>query len=118
MLHRGSIQEKAVANALESPATRRILSLCIDKPRPVKELSETAGLPLASAYRQVKGLLESGILVVERSAMTSDGKPFDLYRSRIRVGRLEVRANKVLVTWESNEGIEDRLASMWGHLAG
>ena len=118
-MHRqGPLREEAVADALESAATRRIISLCIDRARPVKEISEIAGLPLASAYRQVKHLQDVGILVVERSALTPDGKPFDLYRSRVRAARIEVGPRTVRVSWEVNESIEDRIASMWGHLAG
>ena len=105
-------------HTLESAALRRIVSLCVDGPASVKELSDRGGLPLASTYRQVKSLLDGGVLVVERSAMTQEGKPIDLYRSRVRTAQLTVRAQQILLTWEPNESVEDRLASLWGHLAG
>lgn len=113
-----TLHEASVAQALESGAMRRILSICIDRPRAVKDISDQAGLPLASAYRQVKTLVDQGVLVIERSAMTEEGKPFDLYRSRVRRAQLVVAANQVTVTWEVNESVEERLSTMWGHLAG
>ena len=118
MIHHGALREEYVAHALENAASRRILAQCIDHPRSVRDISEDAGLPLASAYRQVKWLAEHGILIVERSAMTTDGKPYDLYRSRVRAARIEILPGAVTVTWEINHSIEDRLHSMWEMLGG
>ncbi len=101
---------------MASAAARRILSKCIRRAHPVKTLSQEASIPLASAYRQIKALVDDGLLVVERSAMTPDGKPYDLYRSRIKVARIEIRADHVEVAWEVNAAIEDRILHMWGQL--
>lgn len=110
------MRQEAVEAALASSATRRIISKCIRHAQTVKALSREAGIPLASTYRQVNSLVEQGILVVERSAMTPDGKPYDLYRARVRVARIEVRADHVEVSWEANAAIEDRIVHMWGQL--
>ncbi len=106
----------AVESALSSASARRILATCIRQPRAVKDISDSTTLPLASAYRQVGKLVESGVLLVERSAMTPDGKPYDLYRSRIRLGRIEVSAERVDITWEANAALEDRLMNLWNQL--
>ncbi len=111
-----AVQRAAVESCLASATSRRILSLCIRKAQTVKDLSRDADIPMATAYRQVKGLVDSGVLVVERSAMTADGKPYDLYRSRIRLARLEVRPDQVDVAWEINAGIGDRLVNLWDQL--
>lgn len=116
MQARRRLEQGMVETAMASPATRAILSLCIQGPRSVKDLSAEASIPLASCYRQVRALVEDGMLVVERSAMTADGKPYDLYRSRIRLARIEVRAGKVEVTWEANAPVEDRVLHFWGQL--
>lgn len=116
MLDRQPLRQDAVEAALASTSTRRIISKCIRRPQPVKALSQEADTPLASTYRQVKALVAQGILVVERSAMTEDGKPYDLYRSRIKVARIEVRADHVEIAWEENASIEDRIANLWGKL--
>ncbi len=110
------LNDAAVEAALSSASTRRILASCIRKPLAVKEISDATTLPLASAYRQVGKLVESGVLMVERSAMTRDGKPYDLYRSRIRLARIEVGADRVDITWEANAALEDRLINLWNQL--
>ena len=110
------LHDDAVARALEDAAARRIIAACIRAPRSVKDIQQHTDVPMASLYRKVNGLVGQGVLVVERSAMTSDGKPYDLYRSRVRSARLEVEADRVEVTWRPNEGLEDRIATMWQRL--
>lgn len=111
-----TLDAATVEKALTNPGARRILAACIRRPQPVKALSDQAEIPLASAYRQVNALVESGMLIVERSALTRDGKPYDLYRSRIRRGRIEVAPDRVQVTWEANAAVEDRLVHLWGQI--
>lgn len=110
------LSDDAVERSLSADASRRIIATCIRKAASAKAISEDTGLPLASTYRQVKRLVADGLLVVERSAMTADGKPYDLYRSRIRLGRIEVDPRGVHVSWEANAAVEDRLATLWNRL--
>lgn len=116
MVHPSVLRPEAVEEALANSAHRRILVACIRRPLPVRELSAACGLPLASAYRQVHALVEGGVLVVERSAMTPDGKPYDLYRSRVRIARLELGPDGTHVTWEPNMPVEDRVHALWDQL--
>ncbi|MBW3583553.1 MAG: hypothetical protein KY455_10690 [Euryarchaeota archaeon] len=113
MFHHSKIRDEAVERALTNQAARLIVSHCIRAPRSAKALSEVTRLPLASTYRHIHNLVGDDILVVERSALTEDGKPFDLYRSRVRFARIELMAERVVVGWEANEAIEDRIKSMW-----
>lgn len=101
---------------MSSPAKCRIIAACIRSPLSAKAISDASGQPLASTYRQIRSLVEDGILVVERSAMTPDGKPYDLYRSRVRSARTEIGPDRIRTTWEPNQPIEDRLATMWNRL--
>jgi hypothetical protein len=66
----------------------------------------------------VNHLVEEGLLLVERSAITPDGKRYELYRSRLRRARVEVDAAGVRVYWEPVEEIEERLARIWTSLRG
>lgn len=112
----GPIRPEAVTEALADGYARRILAACVRTPRAVKDLSADTGLPLPTTYRHVNRLTEAGLLVVERSALTPDGKRYDLYRSRIRSARIEMDAGGERVSWEPNEAIEERLASLWDSL--
>lgn len=114
----GPLTAEVVAEALADPYARRVLAACVRQARAVKDIAQSTGLPQATAYRHVGRLQEAGLLVLERSAMTQDGKRYDLYRSRLRVARIEMDASGERVTWEPNEATEERLASMWDSLRG
>lgn len=105
-----------VEEALANPAMRRILQECIRKAKSPKDLSRDADVPMASTYRLIHQLVELGALQVERSAMTKDGKPYDLYRSRIRSGTIDWRHGRTTVTWEANAGVDERLSHLWSQL--
>lgn len=113
---RGPLRPDSVTDALADAYARRVLVVCVKKARAVKDISQEAGLPLPTTYRQVNRLHETGLLVVERSALTSDGKRYDLYRSRVRAARIELDAAGERVSWEPNEAVEERLASLWDSL--
>lgn len=95
---------------------RRILAVCVKKAKSVKDISQETGLPLPTTYRHVNRLHDGGLLVVERSALTHDGKRYDLYRSRLRSARIEMDAGGERVSWEPNEAVEERLSSIWESL--
>lgn len=95
---------------------RKVLAACVRKAKAVKELSDETGLPLATTYRHVHRLVEAGLLVVERSALTPDGKRYELYRARIRSARIELDPSGERVAWEPNEPVEERLMHLWGAL--
>lgn len=112
----GGLRPEAVAEALADAYARRIMAACVRQARAVKDLSQDTGLPLPTTYRHVHRLMEQGILVVERSAMTPDGKKYDLFRSRVRRARIEMDEAGERVAWEPNEAVEERLGSLWDSL--
>lgn len=114
----GALTPEKVAEAIADPYARRVLAVCVKQARPVKEIAHETGLALPTTYRHVHRLEEAGLLVIERSAMTPDGKKYDLYRSRVKSARVEMDAAGERVTWEPNEATEERLANMWDSLRG
>lgn len=114
----GPLTPQAVAEALAEPYARRVLAVCVKRAQAVKDIAHAAELALPTAYRHVNRLLERGLIVIERSAITPDGKKYDLYRSRVKSARIEMDGSGERVTWELNEATEERLASMWDSLRG
>lgn len=102
-----------VAEALAEKSSRRVLAACVEAPRSVKDLSESLLIPLASVYRHVHRLMDLGVLVVERSAMTPEGKKYDLYRSRIVEAHLDLAGGEERVRWVANDQVESRLIGLW-----
>lgn len=113
-----TLDDDSVKEALSDPSLRQVVVVCSDEERSVKEISEAADIPLASTYRYVRELVDDGILVRTRSAISPEGKRYDLYRSRIRRAVLEVDADGVDVNWSVNEEVERRLARLWDELRG
>lgn len=114
----GPLTPETVAESIADAYARRVLAVCVRQARAVKDIAHETGLPLPTAYRHVNKLVEVGLLLVERSAMTPDGKKYDLYRSRVKAARIELDAAGERVTWEPNEATEERLANMWDSLRG
>ena len=112
----GPLAPQNVADALSERASRRVLAACVDAALSVKGISAAAGIPLATTYRQVHRLMALGVLVIERSAMTRDGKKYDLYRSRIKEAHIDLADGQEAVRFEPNEAIESRLIEMWDAL--
>lgn len=110
------LRPERVYEALSDTHARRVVAACVGSAKPVKQISEEARLPLATAYRQVGRLVERGVLVVERRAFTSDGRICDLYRSRIRSARIELDADGERLAWEPNEDFVGRPAD-WALVA-
>ena len=84
----------------------------------MKEIEDEATLPQATVYRHVNRLLAEGLLIVERSAITRDGKRYELYRSRLRSARVELDSLGVRILREPREEMEERLARAWQTIRG
>lgn len=92
--------EHALAALLSDESARRVLSTCIEAAHCVREIIQATDLGKASAYRHVRDLVSAGLLVVERSAMTPDGKRYELYRASVRSIRVVVDREGTHTVWE------------------
>lgn len=103
------IDAQDVATAVGDEGARRIMAACVAQACSAKEISHRTRIPLTTVYRLIHRLGSLHVLVVERSAMTPDGRKYDLYRSRVRAAHLDVDEEGDHVRWEPNEAIEERL---------
>lgn len=110
------LDDRLVSSLLSDEYARRILAVCIRQARPARDIARETALPPATVYRHVTRLRAVGLLVVERSALTPDGKRYELYRSRLRSARVEMDAAGVRVAWEPVEAVEERLVRLWDNL--
>ena len=103
------LDPKHVALALGDEASRRVMADCVRQARSAKDISRRTLVPLTTVYRVIHRLESLHLVVVERSAMTPDGRKYDLYRSRVRAAHLDVDEAGDHVHWEPNEPVEERL---------
>ncbi|HWG91505.1 MAG TPA: helix-turn-helix domain-containing protein, partial [Candidatus Thermoplasmatota archaeon] len=76
-------QEAALLAALSDQAALRLLGLLAERSASAREVAEGLGIPLATAYRQLHRLETGGLVQVERSAFTREGKRYELYRATV-----------------------------------
>jgi len=107
-----------VAEILADPHARDVIAATIGQARSPKELLESTRIPHATLYRVLHRLEEAKLLIKERSAMTPDGKPYDLWRSTVRAVTVTYDAAGMRVDVELNEGAAEKWARMWRTLKG
>ncbi len=59
---------------------------------------------------------EVGLLTVEKTILTDDGKKFELYRSSFKGINLQLEKGEILVDVELNEDVATRLTRLWASL--
>jgi predicted transcriptional regulator len=75
--------ELSIAQILTDQYNMNILAATSHKARSARELAFMFDIPLASCYRKLRELSSSGLIEQEGSELTSDGKRYKIYRSRI-----------------------------------
>jgi|TARA_Y100001949_G_C15856916_1_gene273230 predicted transcriptional regulator len=74
----------AIANALIDEYSRKILNSTMENSKSVMDIMREQKIPMTSAYRRIKLLLDNKLIKVEKSLLTDDGKRYYLYRSAIK----------------------------------
>lgn len=104
---------EAILHALGDPISRELLLLLNQTPRRASDLLRAGAIPPSTLYRKLGRLRKLGLVAVQRSIVTEDGKRLDLYRSllcevdvSLRGATLEVRAQRRNLSAE-------RLADLW-----
>ena len=106
----------ALIRALADEYSRKILLSTVDKPRSVEELSQSLQIPISTAYRRVNEMKDVGLLTVEKTIITDEGKKFELYRSSFRAMSIQLDRGEVVVDAELNEDVATRLSRLWAAL--
>ncbi|HXQ91717.1 MAG TPA: helix-turn-helix domain-containing protein [Nitrososphaerales archaeon] len=106
----------ALIRALADEYSRKILLGTIDRARSVEELSEAELIPISTSYRRVNEMREVGLLTVEKTIITDEGKKFELYRSSFRGIKLQLNQGEITVDVELNEDVATRLSRLWASM--
>ena len=84
MIIKDEKHKTAIAHALIDEYSRKILNSTMENSKSVMDIMREQEIPMTSAYRRIKLLLDNRLIKVEKSLVTDDGKRYYLYRSTIK----------------------------------
>jgi predicted transcriptional regulator len=61
----------------------KILAATSHKPKSAREIAFLFDIPMASCYRKIKELLGAGLIRIDGTELSSDGKRYKIYKSLI-----------------------------------
>jgi predicted transcriptional regulator len=104
---------QALLQVLSDEYARKILVSTVESSKSVEELSRLNDIPLSTCYRRVHELLDSGVLIMDRIVVTSDGKRYEMLRSAYKGFAVEFQDGGLKADVIVNEDIADKLHSLW-----
>jgi DNA-binding Lrp family transcriptional regulator len=108
----------ALIRALADEYSRKILLGTISRATSVEELSQAQGIPISTAYRRVGEMREIGLLTVEKTIITQEGKKFETFRSAFRAIHVDLNQGEIVIDAELNEDVATRLSRLWSSMRG
>ncbi|MHB1908476.1 MAG: ArsR family transcriptional regulator [Nitrososphaerales archaeon] len=108
--------QDAIIRALADEYSRKIILKTIDKAESVEELSRQENIPISTAYRRVNEMKDDGILTIERTILTEDGKKYELYRSAFKSLEIDLKQGQINMVGEFNEDVAMRLSRLWAQM--
>lgn len=106
-------RKERILDALGDPASRGILLKLNDAPRSAQELLVDGAIPQSTLYRKLHDLQQLGLVGVQRTAITADGKRVDLYRSLLEEVKVDMAGPTLHIQVRYRELAAERLKEMW-----
>src|SRR3990172_837698 len=89
--------QQALLRALADESSARILASTAFRSLSVMDLTREQSIPSSSAYRRVHELEAEGLLVVDRTVLTRDGKSYQMYKASFREVTVTFQAGRLVV---------------------
>ncbi len=106
----------ALLSSLADEYSRKILLTTLYEAKSVEDLSRAQNIPISTCYRRVNEMKELGLLIVEKTVLTEDGKKFELYRSAFRSIKMDFENGELVIDAVLNEDIATRMGRLWASL--
>lgn len=84
-----------------------------ESPRSAQEIQALNRIPQSTLYRKLHELGEIGLVGVQRSVISSDGKRVELYRSLLDELKVEMRGARLRIDVRFRDLAAERLKEMW-----
>lgn len=88
----------------------KIIDAAMLRPISVNEIIRETEIPHTTAYRKVKWLLDHGLLSIEKTTITEEGKKFSMVRTVLRSFNVRYEIGSLTVEGEENFNPIERTA--------
>lgn len=105
--------KQELLKALADDYSRRIILKTIQQSCSVEDISQSENIPISTAYRRINEMKDCGLLIVEKTVITDEGRKYELYRSPFKEFRVELRERELNVDVVLNEDLAGRLSMLW-----
>jgi DNA-binding HxlR family transcriptional regulator len=106
-------RKERILEALGDRWAREILLLLSDGPRSAQEIQATNRMPQSTLYRKLHELSEIGLIGIQRSVISPDGKRVELYRSLLEELTVEMRGTRLTIDVRFRDLPSERLKELW-----
>jgi DNA-binding HxlR family transcriptional regulator len=106
-------RKERILEALGDRWSREILLMLNDTPRSAQEMQATNRIPQSTLYRKLHELGEIGLVGVQRSVISPDGKRVELYRSLLDELKVEMRGARLRIDVRFRDLAAERMKEMW-----
>ena len=84
-----------------------------DAPHSAQELLTGNAIPQSTLYRKLHELEELGLVGIQRTAITADGKRVDLYRSLLEELRVDLEGTSLRIRVRFRDLAAESLRDLW-----
>jgi len=106
-------RKERILEALGDRWSREILLMLNDAPRSAQDIQASNRIPQSTLYRKLHELGEIGLVGVQRSVISPDGKRVELYRSLLDELKVEMRGARLRIDVRFRDLAAERLKEMW-----
>ena len=107
---------QAILEALADKESLKILDAAVFHSKPINDIIRETGIAHTTAYRKVNSLLQVGLLVVQKTKITPDGKKYSEVRSTMRSFNVKYDLGELVVESVQNyspvEAVAENFFSM------
>ncbi|MCI4350058.1 MAG: helix-turn-helix domain-containing protein [Thermoplasmata archaeon] len=107
-------RRERILDALGDPVARLIILMLNETPHSAQDLLNANHIPQSTLYRRLHELELLGVVAVQRTVITGDGKRVDLYRSLLEEFKVELRSSRLEVTVKYRDLKAERVRELWG----
>lgn len=106
-------RKERILDALGDAASRGILLMLNEAPHSAQELLQSNNIPQSTLYRKLHDLQQLGLVGIQRTAITPEGKRVDLYRSLLEELKVDLAAGQLRIQVRFRDLAAERLKDLW-----